>query len=51
MHLRKFVEAVINYTKAKQIIIISHSMGVTLARKIIKGGLTKDHADGEYNVG
>jgi len=26
-------------------------MGVTLARKIIKGGIGVDHAAGNYNVG
>lgn len=35
---RKFVEAVIEYTGAKKINIIGHSMGVTLGRGIIKGG-------------
>jgi triacylglycerol lipase len=42
---------VIQYTNAKEIIVISHSMGVTLARKIIKGGKTTDHIEGEYDVG
>jgi triacylglycerol lipase len=42
---------VIQYTKAKQIIVIGHSMGVTLARKIIKGGKATDHIEGEYDVG
>jgi triacylglycerol lipase len=36
--LRKFVEAVIAYTNATKIDVISHSMGVTIGRKIIKGG-------------
>uniref|UniRef100_A0AC34FVY1 Lipase n=1 Tax=Panagrolaimus sp. ES5 TaxID=591445 RepID=A0AC34FVY1_9BILA len=40
--LRKFVEAVIEYTKAEKVDIISHSMGVTLARQIIKGGAAID---------
>lgn len=38
VRLRHFLEAVIAYTGAKQIDIISHSMGVTLARKLIQGG-------------
>lgn len=41
--LRAFVEAVIAYTGAPQVNIISHSMGVTLARKVIKGGSAQDH--------
>uniref|UniRef100_A0AC35F121 Lipase n=1 Tax=Panagrolaimus sp. PS1159 TaxID=55785 RepID=A0AC35F121_9BILA len=35
---RKFLEAVIAYTNATKIDIISHSMGVTIGRKIVKGG-------------
>lgn len=41
--LRAFIEAVIQYTKASQVIVIGHSMGVTLGRKIIKGGIATDH--------
>lgn len=37
-YLRAFTEAVIKYTNATKIDIISHSMGVTLGRKVIKGG-------------
>uniref|UniRef100_A0A7E4V436 Lipase n=1 Tax=Panagrellus redivivus TaxID=6233 RepID=A0A7E4V436_PANRE len=36
--LRKFFEAVLKYTNADVVDVISHSMGVTLARKVIKGG-------------
>jgi triacylglycerol lipase len=49
--LRKFVEAVIAYTGSKQINIISHGMGVTLARKVIKGGYGQDHQTGYYDLG
>ncbi|CCG28184.1 Lipase [Caenorhabditis elegans] len=48
--LRKFVEAVMDYTGAKQINIISHSMGVTLARKVILGGYINAD-DGSCNIG
>lgn len=38
-YLRSFTEAVLAYTGAEKINIISHSMGVTLGRGVIKGGL------------
>jgi len=38
VRLRHFVEAVMNYTGAPKISLISHSMGVTLGRKLIQGG-------------
>ena len=37
-YLRAFTEAVIAYTGASKINVISHSMGVTLGRRVIKGG-------------
>ena len=38
MKVRKFIEAVIEYTKADKVNVIAHSMGVTLSRGAIKGG-------------
>jgi triacylglycerol lipase len=49
--LRKFVEAVLVYTGAKQVNIISHGMGVTIARKVVKGGYGQDHQSGYYDLG
>lgn len=46
--LRAFVLAVKAYTGATKVDIVTHSMGVTLARKIIKGGAA---AGGSYNLG
>jgi len=37
-YLRAFTEAVIAYTGAAKIDVIGHSMGVTLSRRVIKGG-------------
>jgi triacylglycerol lipase len=51
MHIRKFIEAVLAYTGANYIRVISHSMGVTIARKAIKGGSAIDHIAGSYEVG
>jgi triacylglycerol esterase/lipase EstA (alpha/beta hydrolase family) len=35
MFVRKFIEAVLDYTRADKIYVVGHSMGVTLARKAI----------------
>lgn len=40
-YLRSFTEAVIKYTNATKINVIGHSMGVTLGRRVIKGGTVK----------
>lgn len=50
--LRAFVEAVIAYTGAAEVDIIGHSMGVTLGRKVVKGGWANDLANGGwYHLG
>jgi len=50
MQMRKFVEAVLNYTQADKIVVIGHSMGVTLGRRVVKGGKATDRS-GSYDVG
>lgn len=50
--IRAFIIAVKQYTGASKVDIIGHSMGVTLARKAIKGGLAYDaYGGGSYNLG
>uniref|UniRef100_A0AC34FKP6 Lipase n=1 Tax=Panagrolaimus sp. ES5 TaxID=591445 RepID=A0AC34FKP6_9BILA len=48
--IRTFIEAVLEYTGAPQVHVISHSMGVAIARKAIRGGYI-DADDGICNVG
>jgi hypothetical protein len=48
--LRAFTEAVIEYTGAEKIDIISHSMGVTLGRRVIKGGEVEAEKE-PFNLG
>jgi triacylglycerol lipase len=50
--IRAFILAVKQYTGAEKVDIIGHSMGVTLARKAIKGGNCFDEITGTYkNLG
>jgi hypothetical protein len=52
MKIRKFIEAVKAYTGASKVDIVTHSMGVTLARKAILGGYANDSLDGgQYYIG
>lgn len=50
--IRAFIQAVKAYTGAAKVDIVTHSMGVTLARKAILGGAGNDSANGgSYNLG
>uniref|UniRef100_A0A8R1HKI0 GPI inositol-deacylase n=1 Tax=Caenorhabditis japonica TaxID=281687 RepID=A0A8R1HKI0_CAEJA len=50
LRLRQFLKAVLDYTGSPKISVVSHSMGVTLARKIIKGG-SVSASDGKCDLG
>ena len=45
LRIRRFVDAVLLYTNATKVDIIAHSMGATLARQIIKGGIVRDNVE------
>ncbi len=50
--IRAFIKAVKEYTGADKVDVITHSMGVTLTRKAIKGGSSHDSLEGGYyNLG
>lgn len=49
LYLRSFIDAVLEYTQAKQIDVIAHSMGVTYTRRVLKGGHAK--AYGKRTIG
>uniref|UniRef100_A0AC34Q8Q0 Lipase n=1 Tax=Panagrolaimus sp. JU765 TaxID=591449 RepID=A0AC34Q8Q0_9BILA len=50
LSIRRFIQAVIAYTSASKIDIITHSVGVPLARKAIKGG-SLIATDGNCTIG
>lgn len=51
LQIRQFIEAVLDYTKADKIDIITHSLGVTMTRRAILGGLEQDLDGSEYEIG
>ena len=49
--VRRFLDAVLAYTASDRVTVISHSMGVTLARRAIQGGLYRDEAGATVDLG
>jgi len=47
----RFIKAVQTYTGASKVDVISHSLGVTLTRRAIKGGTVSDYANGSLTLG
>ena len=50
-YLRAFVLAVLDYTGSEKVSIITHSMGVTLGRAVIKGGTFPDYYGSTFYLG
>uniref|UniRef100_A0A914CDX3 Lipase n=2 Tax=Acrobeloides nanus TaxID=290746 RepID=A0A914CDX3_9BILA len=50
-YLKQFTEAVLKYTGHSKVDVISHSMGVTVARKVVIGGMFFDENDTICNLG
>ena len=44
LQIRKFIDAVLEYTGAPEIDVITHSMGVTYTRRALKGGWAKAYS-------
>jgi len=49
--VKRFIDAVITYTGASKIDVIAHSLGVTMARKAIKGGTFTEYLGATINLG
>lgn len=51
MQVRRMMEAVLEYTGSENIHVVSHSMGVTVARRAILGGAEMDSDGSIYDIG
>ncbi len=49
--VRQFIKAVLEYTGSQKVHVISHSLGVTMARKAIMGGVGIDDDGVGYDLG
>jgi triacylglycerol lipase len=49
--VRAFIEVVIKYTGAEKVNVVSHSMGVTITRRALKGGYMQEDEHTKYYVG
>lgn len=51
LQVRRFLEAVLAYTGSSRIDVVSHSLGVTVARRAILGGTARDRDGTSYEIG
>ena len=51
MQVRRMMEAVLEYTGSDTIHVVAHSLGVTIARRAILGGLENDSNGSTYDIG
>jgi hypothetical protein len=51
LQIRKFIDAVIDYTNTTEIDVISHSLGVQYARRALQGGWARSYSKRSFSTG
>ena len=49
--MRKFIDAVIEYTNATEVDVIAHSFGVVYGRRSLQGGWAKSYSERSISTG